>query len=295
MFRYQTRSCSLLGPVALALAMLIASFASAQTIEPTESDDADAVTVSAGIDFTNAYMLRGFRQDDSKLITSPRVDVGIAVYRGDGVLKSVRVGGGMWNSLDPGDAGTNGPSGKLWYERRFNGTGEMLFSAGLSVAAMYTAYTSPNSMFTSVKEAAVRVGVVDQLLSGGSGINPYALVAFELDTAPGVGQLDGGFRAGRYLELGASPSFGAGRIRVTVPLRVGLSLRDYYELAGTDHTFGFASVGGSLTVPLTKPSNLGRWDVHGGIEVERLGDATRVLNDGNRWKPVAALGIGWRR
>jgi hypothetical protein len=288
------RSYRLLARALIALILLIAPSASAQTGQATDADTVGVVTISAGVDFATAYMLRGFRQDDSKLITSPRVDVGVAVYRGNGMLKSVTVGGGMWNSLNPGDAGRNGASGELWYERRFNGTAGVRFGSGLSIATTYTAYTSPNSMFTTVKETALSVGLDDHLLLHDSGINPYALFAFELDTAPGVGQLDGGFHAGRYLELGVDPGYVAKRVHFTVPVKVGLSLSDYYELGGEDHTFGFASLGATIAVPLTRASRLGRLTVRGGIEVQRLGEATRVFNDGERMKAIGSFGIGWQ-
>ena len=60
--------------------------------------------------------------------------------------------------------------------------------------------------------------------------SPYALVAFEFDTAPGVGQADGGDHAGQYLELGIAPGYTASRASLTVPVKVGMSLGDYYEL-----------------------------------------------------------------
>ena len=34
------------------------------------------------------------------------------------------------------------------------------------------------------------------------------------------------------------------------PIKVGMSLKNYYELAGVDHTFGYLSLGAVATVPL---------------------------------------------
>ena len=71
------------------------------------------------------------------------------------------------------------------------------------------------------------------------GINPYALVAFELE-----GQADGGAVEGRYLELGAAPGLSLAGLAVAVPVKVGLSLEGYYEGLRGDERFGFFSVGG---------------------------------------------------
>ena len=116
---------------------------------------------------------------------------------------------GTWNSLHTGDTGTDGPTGKLWYESDFYTTLSLGFGGGTSLATTYTAYTSPNNAFTTVKEIAFKFSVDDSAYLGKAALKPYALVAFEFDTAPGVGQADGGSKAGRYLELGLAPSYAA--------------------------------------------------------------------------------------
>ena len=95
---------------------------------------------------------------------------------------------------------------------------------------MFTAYTSPNNTFTSVKEIAFKLGVDDTAYLGKAALKPYALVAFEFDTEPGVSQADGGQNAGRYLEFGVAPGYAGIDGPVAVPMKVGLSCRDYYEL-----------------------------------------------------------------
>ena len=122
----------------------------------------------------------------------------------------------------------------------------------------------------------------------GASLTPYALVAFELDTTPGIGQLDGGFKAGRYLELGATPGLSARRIGVVIPVTVGLSVGSYSELAGTDHRFGFVSIGGIATLPITRALN-----VHGGVEYQHLGETTKTFNGGDASKVIASAGVGF--
>lgn len=255
---------------------------------------AGTITVTAGTDLVNSYMFRGFRQDDTKIITWPYGDLGLALYSGDGGLKSVGINFAVWNSLDPGDAGRDGPSGKLWYERRFHSTLRLGFGGGVSLGTTYTAYRSPNGMFTPVKEIAVMLAVDDSARLGQGAVRPYALVAFELDTAPGLGQLDAGFKAGRYLEMGVRPSWAAGQVSIAFPVKVGLSLSNYYELAGIDHKFGYFSVASIVTVPLGRTSSFGAWSIHGGVEFQSLGDTAKALNGGAGSKVIGSFGFGLR-
>ena len=111
----------------------------------------------------------------------------------------VGVNFGVWNSLHTGLAGSSGPTGRLWYESDFYSTLALEVGDGVTVGTTYTAYTSPNSSFSAVKELSFRVGTRD-------GLAPYGLIAFELDTRPGLGQADGGQNAGTYLEPAARPS-----------------------------------------------------------------------------------------
>ncbi len=280
--------CSVL--VAVALVTFKAAPASAQAA-PADPKPG-TITVTAGTDFVNSYMFRGFRQDDTKIITWPYGVLGLALYSGDGGLKSVGINFGVWNSLHPGDAGRDGPSGKLWYERNFYSTLRLGFGGGVSLGTTYTAYISPNSMFTTVKEIAFKLAVDDSAHLGKGAVKPYALVAFELDTAPGLGQVDAGAKAGRYLELGVAPGWTADAVSIALPAKVGLSLSHYYELAGIDHKFGYVSVGGIVTVPLGRTSSFGRWNVHGGVEFQSLGDTTKALNGGDGSKVIGSFGVG---
>jgi hypothetical protein len=118
-------------------------------------------------------------------------------------------------------------------------------------------------------------------------VGPYALVAVDLQ-----GQLDGGRNQGRYLELGARPTFGRG-VTVAVPARVGLSLGDYYEGLRGDERFGFFSIGGVATVPLGGgPFGGGRWSLHGGAEYVRPGDRNELVL-GNEHTVIASGGLGF--
>ena len=240
-----------------------------------------AITLTGSMDASNAYFFRGIPQDDTGLILWPAADLGVALRSGGKTVRSVTVSLGMWNSLHTGITGLDGPSGKLWYESDFWTSVGVGFAGGVNVAATYTAYTSPNGAFPSVKELSFKASAPVR------GTNPYALVAFELE-----GQADGGAMEGRYLELGAAPGMRVAGLAVAVPVRVGLSLGGYYEGQSGDERFGFFSVGGHVTVPLSSErSRFGRWNAHGGAEYMRLGDSN-ALRLGDNYKVIISAGIG---
>ena len=240
-----------------------------------------AITLTGSMDFANAYLFRGIPQDDTGLIMWPAADLGVSLKSGNGTVRSVTVNTGLWNSLHTGITGADGPSGKLWYESDFYASIGVGFAGHVNVSATYTAYTSPNGAFQNVKELSFKAS------TGARGTNAYALVAFEL-----AGQADGGAVEGRYLELGAAPSLGLAGLTVSAPGKVGLSLDGYYEGLRGDERFGFFSVGGNVTVPLSSDrSRFGRWNVHGGADYVRLGDSN-ALRLGENYKVIISAGIG---
>jgi hypothetical protein len=242
------------------------------------------VTISGGVDVVNRYMFRGIRQNSEGVAIWPAVDVAFTPFRGDGGLKSTTINVGTWNSLhtDPSN----------WYESDLYAA----FTLGFSKAALtttYTSYTSPDDLFTHVKEIMFRVSVDD---SGASNLKPYVAVAFELDTDVAVGQADGGAEAGTYMELGVAPSFPLGRLSLGVPTKVGLSLNNYYEnpLTGDDSKYGYFSIAGILSVPLGAPDTPGaHWSLRGGVEVQHLGDTTKLFNGGDSGRVIGSIGVGF--
>jgi hypothetical protein len=77
------------------------------------------MTLTGSFDVVSTYMFRGIRQNSTAIANWPAADLGLAVSSGDGALKSAGVNIGTWNSLHTGDTGSDGPSGKLWYESDF--------------------------------------------------------------------------------------------------------------------------------------------------------------------------------
>ena len=264
-------------------ALLWAIPAVAQGTDPNPG----ALTLTANIDFVNAYMFRGIPQDESGVIMWPSADLGVALFSGDGAVKSVGVNVGTWNSLHTGDAGLNNlVNGKLWYESDFYATVGFGFGR-TSLGVTYTAYTSPNGLFGTVKEIAFKFAVDDSGSLGAAAVRPYLLLARELD-----GQADGGSTEGTYLELGIAPGVAGSRVTVSVPVKVGLSLGDYYEGLNGDEKFGYFSIAGIATAPFTSmPTKFGTWNVHGGVEYQRLGDRNSFAYGKNQ--AIYSIGIGF--
>jgi hypothetical protein len=230
------------------------------------------------------------------------------VYSGDGGLKSANINFGIWNSLNTGDTGAQSDDsglgcacGKLWYESDFYATLGLGFGGGVSLGTTYTAYTSPNNGFTTVKEFMLKLAVDDSAYLGKGAVKPYVVLAQEFDSQPFAGQADGGENKGTYMELGVAPGYSGSRASIAVPVKVGLSLANYYELnEGTaaapdfvDHPFGYFSVAGIVTVPLGGTTKLGTWNVHGGVEYLTLGETTEALNGGDGQRVIGSIGIGF--
>lgn len=268
------------GVVAAAVLLtLIASPVAAQTPDP----NAGALTLTSVVDFPSVYFFRGIRQEsDPKLTTFASGDVGISLFSGDGALKSAAINIGVWNSLHTGTSGANADKSSH-YEEDFYASVALGFGRGLTVTPTFTAYTSPNSSFGTVQELSFKV-------AHGSTFAPYGLVAVELK-----GQADGGDHKGTYGEFGVAPSWplAGGPVTLAIPVKIGLSLKDYYETSGVDNKFGYVDAGVLLTVPFTSiPSQFGTWNVHGGVNVLGFGDTTKSFNNGDAGQVVVSGGIG---
>lgn len=261
-----TQSIRTLSGAIVACSILAAVPAAAQSASTANTG---ALTFTGGLDVPSIYYFRGFRQEREPKITMwPFMDLGITFRSGDGAFQRVGVNLGTWNSLNTGSSGLDGPAQGLHYEEDFYATLALGLGSRFGFAATYTAYTSPNNMSTTVKEASLKVSRSDR-------INPYALAGFELSDK---GQADGGNAKGTYLEFGASPAWKLKRLTLSAPFRVGLSAKDYYEGPDGDVFFGFFDVGGLATMPLGVPERFGSWNVHGGANYLMLGDTTEARN-----------------
>lgn len=230
------------------------------------------ITVTVGLDVLTAYIFRGIHQESAGIVAQPPLDVGIVIGKG------ISANFGSWYSLH------SGPSGNFYEADSY---GSLTFTAGrLKPGVLFTSYTSPNDRFRTVHEIAAVVGIDDS--ASPFPLAPKATVAFELS-----GQADGGTGKGTYAELGIRPAVPLIKtkhpVTLSVPVRVGLSLKGYYEDPNGSDTFGFASSGLVASVPLTLKGVT--WDFHGGVDFMWLGDNMALLNSGDRFKPMGIIGL----
>jgi hypothetical protein len=264
--------------------------AAAQTTSP-DNANRGAIRFRGGIDAPTVFVFRGIVQEgDPKLTLFPYGELGILVSSGaGGGSGAVQVNLGVWNSLNTGSSGSGGPLRKLHYAEHFYSSVALGMPGGITVAPGYRAITSPSGGYQSV-------GEIDLNVSRGGRIAPYGFLALEVSDK---GQLDEGSKKGTYFEAGATPNFGLpfARARLGVPVNLGVSLSNYYELFGNDlkfhdHPFGFFNVGGVVTAPLSTPSRYGQWSIHGGVQFLEFGDTTKAFNGGKSRKTVGFLGFG---
>jgi hypothetical protein len=243
------------------------------------------VTFTANLDMPSVYVFRGIVQEaNPRLTTCPSAEVGVRWLSGDGPVRAVSVHLGTWHSLQQGSSGSGGPSGKTHYEEDFYASLGIGFGNRLSLDTTFTAYTSPNDMFQTVRELSVKASATHPL-------EPYGLVGLELSGAAD-GTDDG---MGTYLELGIAPTlpFGGSSVSVTMPIRVGTSLHNYYQSADGGGAFGYLAAGAGVDVPLRiLPRRFGAWHVHGGADVYVFGRSTRVFNLGDGTRVVGRVGVG---
>ena len=238
-------------------------------------------------------MSRSFHQALSSTSTRGRT-ARYALTDGDDTMRGLDLTFGTWSSLNSG--GSNDGADGSWYE----GRGLIDLTAGVAekwtLGLRYTAYGNPNEAprrFRTVQELEVRAELDDRGYLGDvieGGLRPYALVAVE-----SAGEREyynpgstADTNAGIYGEFGVNPSFALGvrddDLRLHVPVKLGVSLRDYYQdsATGKDDFFGYLDVGVEVRQPLAfVPRRLGPWSAFVGVHFLLLGDNCEERNKGS--------------
>jgi hypothetical protein len=234
----------------------------AQTPAPAPAPEPPAkmVTGTVGADVPSSYFFRGYRQEtDPKFTFQPFVDVALAA--GDASFNV-----GLWNSLHTGSLKDGGAG---YYETDFYAAVTVS-----KIKATYTAYTYPKIDNSTIHELMFSTSFSGKLA-------PSAAIAFELSKASGADK-------GIYLELGVNPAVpmkDGAPVAITIPVKLGLGLKDYYFDADGDTPFGYFSAGVSISRPLA------HGDVHGGLTVYGFGDALKPVNNDKAAQAVGSVGF----
>jgi hypothetical protein len=267
-------------------------------VKPTEPSGPNTgkVSVSGGIDFTTAYFFRGYNQEDQGLIAEPYANLYFKLYDTDAFKTTFYVG--TWNSLHSEDTlAQTGGGPDAWYESDFL-TGVDFAFGHATIGLIYTAYTYPNGAFETVQELGAKLSYDDTDFMKnhgiGFGFKPY--VAAYAETNDGNGSEDW------YGEVGIAPGVytfnkdGRYPVAITIPITVGLSLKDYYfDDSGDEEFFGYAAAGVTASIPLPFiPSDYGTWSLTGSFQYMYLNaEGLQTLNHGDDHELIGKIGIAF--
>ena len=251
------------------------------------------LSFSGGTDFTTAYFFRGYNQEDQGVIGQPYLTLYAKLSDDDAFKVTGYVG--TWNSIHSestlADAGA-GPNS--WYESDFL-AGVDISSGAFTVGFIYTLYTYPNGAFESIQEVGAKLAWDDtEFQKGGLGFALKPYVAVYAETGDRNGSEDW------YGEVGVAPGIytfneeGKYPVAITVPLTVGLSLKDYYfDDGGDEEVFGYASAAVTASVPLAFiPPEYGSWNITGTFQYLYLNaEGLQAANAGDDYELIGNVGI----
>jgi len=250
-----------------------------------------ALSLTINLNFPTAYYFRGIAQSNAGFQFEPYLELKANAY--EGAEKDVLSGAYLkvagfshFNSVAP-------PIRTSYYEQDLYLTGGLVLLKRLTLEGGWNLYAYPGGGASQVQEVFGKVSFDD------SGVwpfklprnqdftfSPYVLVAGETSGgADGAGPF-GGHR-GIYMELGIDPGYTVDftkdlSARFHLPLVLGLSLHDYYEVASTtgvkDKTFGYADLALAADVPLKfVPARYGKWTFTSGFHMLWLGANNKLL------------------
>ena len=143
-------------------------------------------------------------------------------------------------------------------------------------------YTSPNGSFSTLKEMIFGISYDDSALWENvavmQSISPWIGLAVEI-----VGGGDQGTDEGIYMEIGIEPTLAFGdsyTITASIPMVVGFSLRDYFQLPdNSDSTWGFFDAGLVIGLPLPFMSErFGEWALSGNFHMTVFSKQAQDIN-----------------
>lgn len=272
-----------------------AGSAPATTAEPP-APNSGKIALSVGSDFTTAYFFRGILQERDGFIWQPYggVTFKLAEDIGYGVIDNIDFSIGSWNSVQSNQTLASGSGPANWYESDVLVGFTMGLWGFVSTNITYAAYTFPNGAFATAQELDWTIAFNDSELLGAFALNPSMLWAFEVDNTAF------GDQEGIYLGLGVKPSvvlFEEAEYPLTLalPLTVGLSVSDYYEVPGeSDDTFGYFDAGLVASLPLSFiDSDYGAWSVSAAVDYLALSGTLADANRGNGGFFVGKAGLAF--
>ena len=135
--------CSLAG---FTLIVALAMPAAAQTpAAPPADPNPGSMTLTGSVDAVSTYMFRGIRQNSTGIALWPVADLGVALFSGNGGLKSIGANVGTWNSLNTGTPAPMAPLGSSGTNR----ISTRRWGSGLAAAQVSARRTRPTRARTT--------------------------------------------------------------------------------------------------------------------------------------------------
>ena len=263
--------------------------------EEPAGPNAGKLSFSGGTDFTTAYFFRGYNQEDQGVIGQPYLTLFAKLSDSDEFKVTGYVG--TWNSVHSESTLADASSGPdSWYESDFI-AGVDVSSGAFTVGFIYTLYTYPNGAFESIQELGVKLAWDDSEFQKGRlgfALKPY--VAAYAETGDRNGSEDW------YGEAGIAPGIytfnedGKYPVAISVPLTVGLGLKDYYfDEGGDEEILGYASAAVTASVPLAFiPADYGSWNVTGTFQYLYLNaEGLQAANHGDDYELIGKIGLAF--
>lgn len=262
------------GCAALLAMLSVTSPVLAQDEQPVAVNNG-SVSLNLGVDWTTEYWFRGIGQQNEGIIVQPYADVTLNLIKEGPITIDGYVG--TWNSLhdqNPGD---------MFYEADYFAGLSFGLPGNFSFDTSYIVLYNPSGGGIFAEEVDLGLSYDDTELAERLGLPvlaPYALVGIETD-----GGSDAGTNKGTYLEIGIEPSFTVLEsethpVSLAIPLKVGMSIEDYYEnTTGDDDTFGYFDAGLVLSMPIgCIPAEYGLWTASAGVHFLFLGDTAQDIS-----------------
>jgi hypothetical protein len=275
----------------LPLFLLISVPAFGQTSRPTETEETEVenketeaeteekyIVLRAGLDMTTHYFARGNLRENQRVIGQPWVEAQLHLWKDKGAwLSDVYGFARSWNSFHTGPTGgqsLTAESPRGWYESEFSAGLALEFFSTVTISGGWAINLSPNDSFETIEEAFLRGSVSDKHLWDWQGehweFDGFRLFGgFAWETN---GQRDEGFNKGVYAEIGIQPgvtlkgwsTFPDWTLKVSIPVKVGFNLFEYYEVPNEgDNAFGYSDVGIDVELPLPcVPGRWGNWSLY---------------------------------
>ena len=276
----------------VAAVSMASTIARADEVVAVVEEDADdpntgALTLTFDNSFTTAYMFRGIMNERDGLIWQPSISLSLNVFEAEeGVVQSVDLGIATWLSIQSEDTLSSGSGPDAMYETDYYPSLSVSWAGGVTSAITYYFYTSPNNAFRTVEEIAVDLSYDDSELLGAFAMSPTASFVFETHRSS-----FGGIGKGAVFEFGVEPgaevklpmdSADKYPIAITVPVKLALSMDDYYRDGSDNDVYGYARIGLHAGIPIACiPPRYGAWSITNGFDLYFLGDTVHEYAKSN--------------